>query len=351
MTRPLDRSLPTKTLGGPVCRSIAHRSLHGSFRGTLKVGLAAWQLTRPFTHVLPMVGLVSGTAVALEVAGRTTGGIPSVSTPAPGFEGAVLRNLIWALVAVVAINAFSNVLNQICDLRLDRINKPERPLPSGRISLPLARRLLVPLLALAVASGFAVGSIFVMLVLAAAVSTVLYSTPPFRLKRWAWAAQASIALPRGLLPKVCGWLCVPALPLGTEPWAIGAVFFLFLLGASATKDLSDVAGDRAEGCRTLPVLYGPRRAVRIISPFLVLPWLNLPLGSLSLGGGPAFFSADPQPLAALAILLAGYGLFISRSMLASSDERWLAGNHPAWTHMYALATLAHVGLAVAYVLS
>ena len=33
------------------------------------------------------------------------------------------------------LNAASNVLNQVHDLDLDRINKPERPIPSGAVSI------------------------------------------------------------------------------------------------------------------------------------------------------------------------------------------------------------------------
>jgi 4-hydroxybenzoate polyprenyltransferase and related prenyltransferases len=79
-----------------------------------------------------------------------------------------------------------------------------------------------------------------------------------------------------------------------EPWVIGFLFFLFLLGAASTKDFSDVPGDRAGGCRTLPILYGNRKAVAIMSPFFVLPWLLLiPLGFL------------PDPLAPEHRLLTG----------------------------------------------
>ena len=82
----------------------------------------------------------------------------------------------------------------------------------------------------------------------------------------------TIAIPRGCLLKVAGWTLV-ASAFSAEPWAIGSIFGLFLLGATSTKDFSDAEGDRAGGCVTLPVKYGNRSAVAIISPFFVLPWL------------------------------------------------------------------------------
>ena len=66
----------------------------------------------------------------------------------------------------------------------------------------------------------------------------------------------------------------------TEPWYIGLVIGLFLLGAASTKDFADIEGDRAGGCRTLPIVYGVKKAAWIISPFFVLPWLLLPLGAV-----------------------------------------------------------------------
>ena len=43
--------------------------------------------------------------------------------------------LLGALMAA-ALNAASNVLNQWTDLENDRINKPERPLPAGLVTIP-----------------------------------------------------------------------------------------------------------------------------------------------------------------------------------------------------------------------
>ena len=59
--------------------------------------------------------------------------------------------------------------------------------------------------------------------------------------------------------------------VGVEPWFIGAIFGLFLLGASTTKDFADMEGDARGGCRTLPIIYGVRRAAWMISPSFVVP--------------------------------------------------------------------------------
>ena len=65
----------------------------------------------------------------------------------------------------------------------------------------------------------------------------------FRTKRDAIGANLTIAIPRGLMLKVAGWTTVKDFD-APEPWYIGSIFFLFLLGAATTKDFADMKGDR-----------------------------------------------------------------------------------------------------------
>ena len=101
-------------------------------------------------------------------------------------------------------------------------------------------------------------------------SPYIYSVPPLRTKRLGIWANVTIAIPRGVLLKVAGWSSVKTI-VGLEPWYIGAIFGLFLLGASTTKDFADMEGDARGGCRTLPIIYGVRRAAWMISPSFVVP--------------------------------------------------------------------------------
>src|SRR5205814_4482809 len=116
------------------------------------------------------------------------------------------------------------------------------------------------------------------LVAVAVVCTFLYSVPPFRTKRLGIWANVTIAIPRGVLLKVAGWSSVKTI-VGFEPWYIGAIFGLFLLGATTTKDFADMEGDRQGGCRTLPIQYGVSRAAWMISPAFVVPFLMIPIGA------------------------------------------------------------------------
>jgi len=253
-----------------------------------------------------------------------------------------VRIALGTLMAAV-LNAASNTLNQVTDLEADRINKPDRPVPSGAVSPGEALRLSGWLYVAAFLLAVPVGPQCTLLAGMAAVLTVLYSAPPFRLKAVPYLANVVIAVPRGVLLKVAGWSCVRDMAR-LEPWYIGAIFGLFLLGATTTKDFADVRGDAAAGFRTLPVVHGPRRAAWMIAPFLTLPFLLIPYG-LSRG----WLSGDPLLLGALTALLTAWGAYVVWLMVRRPDDLARTENHPSWTHMYVMMFVAQVGFALAYV--
>lgn len=308
-------------------------------------------LVRPFTLLPPLLGMLSGALCALGAvqlrgldADFSLGG------------GRFLAIFLGALMAAT-LNAGSNAINQVADLENDRLNKPDRPLPAGRLSQGAALAVGALFYALALTAAWLVGPPVGGLArecfwfaLGGAAASLVYSLPPLRTKRWAWPAQATIAISRGLLLRLCGWSCVATAYRDPEPWFSGAVFLLFLLGAAATKDFADSPGDRAAGCRTWPVVHGPRGAARRIAPFLVLPWLILPLGAILRHprGGPLL--APPAGLlCVLGVALATYGCYVAWLMLRRPDELTENENHPSWVHMYRMMMLAQLGLAAAYI--
>jgi 4-hydroxybenzoate polyprenyltransferase len=292
------------------------------------------ELSRPFTLVAPALGFASGAVTA-------AGAMPREPITSELF----LYPMIGLSMAAV-LNAASNALNQIYDLDIDRINKPRRPLPSGRLSMRDAW-------------AFTIGAYFVALVLAwltvpggrrecfwivvvATAITVLYSVPPFRTKRLGIWANVTIAIPRGVLLKVAGWSSVKTV-FGVEPWFIGAIFGLFLLGASTTKDFADMEGDARGGCKTLPIVYGVRRAAWMISPSFVLPFLMISAGTFA-----GILTGNFVLLQLLAIVMTMYGAFVCYLMLRRPEDLAVEENHVSWAHMYRMMFVAQVGFALAY---
>ncbi len=318
-------------------------------------------LSRPFTLLPPLLGIVSGAVCAFG----------SVHNPDPA------HRLTWTVVATVVLgsacasllNAASNILNQIADLEIDRVNKPGRALPSGRVSLREAWTVTVVMYALALLPTWLVvphpydtlaakltapvsEHVCFFIYLAGLLFTLVYSLPAFgRTKRLGWLANLTIAIPRGTLLKVAGWSMVAPV-WSAEPWWIGAIFGMFLLGASSTKDFSDMEGDARGGCRTLPLIYGTRRAVHLMAPSFVLPWLLMPLGAMlpdPHDPAHAILTGNGPVLVALGLGLAAWGVYTIRLMLRDPGALATVENHPSWTHMYLMMMAAQVGFAMAYV--
>jgi 4-hydroxybenzoate polyprenyltransferase len=294
------------------------------------------ELGRPFTLIAPALGFVSGAVTAIGAEPREPWSAEVLTYP-----------LIGAVMAAV-LNSASNALNQIYDLEIDRINKPKRPLPSGRMTIRQAwvftwiNYAIALWLAWLVAPGGR-RECFV-IVLAATVITFLYSAPPFRTKRLGIWANVTIAIPRGVLLKVAGWSAVKTV-FGVEPWYIGAIFGLFLLGASTTKDFADIEGDRRGGCMTLPIQYGVTRAAWMISPSFVVPFLMIPIGA-ELG----ILTGNYWLLHALGVFMTLYGVYVCYLMLRRPEDLAVEENHISWAHMYRMMFVAQIGFALAYVI-
>lgn len=313
-------------------------------------------LARPFTLIAPMLGVASGAVTAW-------GSRHSLRDDAFGFDELML--VLVAALAAGILNAASNALNQIYDLDIDRINKPDRPLVTGAVSLKGAAwfTFITYLVAVGVTwwivpfPQFEPGSRITaplrfhecfFFYLIAAVFTLIYSMPIFgRTKRMTFGANLTIAIPRGLMLKVAGW-SVLASVLHWEPWFIGLCFFLFLIGAASTKDFSDMEGDKAGGCITLPQRFGIRKAAYMIAPCFVLPWLLIPLGLVLKSGGEPILSGNPAMLLFLSVTLVLWGSYTLYLILKDPEALSRVENHPSWKHMYLMMFWAQVGFAVSY---
>ena len=293
------------------------------------------QFARPFTLLPPALGVVSGAITAW-----------GAHHSRPPVTVDLILPVLWGALMAAVLNAGNNAINQIYDLEIDRINKPGRPLPSRTLDMRGAW--------IFTAVTYVLSWILAWLadpngrhecfwiVLFTSVLTWIYSIPPIRTKKRGIWANITIALPRGVLLKVAGWSTIKTI-VDPEPWFIGVVFGLFLLGAASTKDFADIEGDQADGCQTLPILYGVKKAAWMIAPSFVFPFLLIPLGVKT-----GILTGNPVLLYALGILLVLYGLYTTHLLLRRPEELAGTENHPSWTHMYRMMMVAQIGFAVAY---
>src|SRR5687768_5769072 len=197
-------------------------------------------LARPFTLLPPLLGIISGAVCAW--------GSAHNPDAARQLTSSVILTVALGSLCAAFLNAASNAINQIYDLEIDRINKPNRPLVTGELTRPQAWKFTWLMYVLAIVPTWLVvvypyttwsAKLFAPLpahecffiYIAGMIFTFMYSAPALgRTKRHAILANLTIAIPRGCLLKVAGWTMV-ARALTLEPWFIGAIFMLFLIGA------------------------------------------------------------------------------------------------------------------------
>ncbi len=309
--------------------------------GGLRGRLATWYtFTRPFTLLPPAIGMISGGVTGWYAEGEALG---------PAWR--VVANLILGAFMAAFLNAASNAINQVYDLDVDRINKPDRMIPSGRMSVREAHWVAWVLYAISLALALAINMQCFIIVVIAAALTIVYSMPPMRTKRWGLAANLTIAVPRGLLLRLSGWSTAKDIWFA-EAWYIASIFFLFLLGAASTKDFTDMEGDREGGCITLPIKYGVIKAAWMISPSFVIPFLLMPVGAnlaLFTGGAAGdVLSGNRLLLSVFGVGLAAWGMYVNYLILRDPEALATTENHPSWTQMYLMMMVAQVAFIVAY---
>jgi len=119
------------------------------------------------------------------------------------------------------------------------------------------------------------------------------------------------------------------------------IMFIFLVGATTTKDFTDVPGDRQFGMRTLPVVYGVRKSALYSSPFLVAPFVLIPVGA-------EFGILKWQANLLVVLVVWGFYLIYLLSKADFSQGKKME-NSPVWTHMYLLLLAMQLGFMVVYV--
>lgn len=165
----------------------------------------------------------------------------------------------------------SQVVNDWFDQDVDRINEPQRPIPSGRVPGRWGLIIAWLMTALSLAVGTVLGPWGF---LATAIGLLLawaYSAPPIRLKQNGWWGNAACGACYEGLP----WFTGALVATGALPdWRILSLAALYSVGAHGIMTLNDfksIEGDRQMGVRTIPVQIGPERAALLACVVMAVP--------------------------------------------------------------------------------
>jgi 4-hydroxybenzoate polyprenyltransferase len=213
-----------------------------------------------------------------------------------------VRDWEFALIVLstLLIAAGGNIINDYFDLKIDRINKPDKIIVGRYIKRRVAMASHVVLNTLGFLIGLFIGIRLGMwqlcfLQLFCTIALWYYSTELKYMFLW---GNVAIALCVALVPLAVGIYEIPALIdayqyyakgeaeqvyqfgkliYGLFYWVLGFTAFAFLatLSREIVKDIADMEGDRAFGCRTMPIVLGIQRTKIVVLVVNLLVFLSI----------------------------------------------------------------------------
>jgi len=186
--------------------------------------------------------------------------------------GIFTYNILLAFLSLAFLVAAFNTLNCVIDVSVDKINKPHRPIPAGKISRKNALIYSLILYALSLISAYQLTLEFFLITLASTILTIFYSIPKIRFKKRFLVNNLTGGIFYGLLCPLAGWALTPINPI---PIYLIIFVFILSLSLSVTKDFEDVIGDKAYAIKTIPTTFGIRNAARLFSILIVFSFVYI----------------------------------------------------------------------------
>lgn len=186
--------------------------------------------------------------------------------------------IILAMLAVFFETAAGNVINDYFDYNIDLVNKPERPIPSGRISLKNARNYAYLLFLAGTICGFLISYmthnwIPFIIVLIADIVLYLYA---YKLKATPLIGNLAVGFMTGF-GFVFGGYSINNPNIVMTSIFLGFFAFVMTTAREIIKDIEDVEGDKKDGARTLPILIGKKMPAVMATILIIIDCVLCPL--------------------------------------------------------------------------
>lgn len=225
------------------------------------------------------------TAVADILAGVAISGILLIAP----FDGELSRNILLLCLSTIGLYGGGIVFNDVFDIKIDRLERPERPLPKGLISIQSAATYGIILLALGIVLAFIVNQTAGTIAILTSVSALVYD-------KWGknnkWLGPPNMGLCRGL-NLLLGISIIPQMMLGL--WYLALVPIIYI---SAITMIS-----RGE-------VHGSSKTPLQVAAFLYLLVISLIL----------FFSYDRGTLFPAILFLGFFSYFVFKPLLEAMIE-------------------------------
>lgn len=219
-------------------------------------------------------------------------------------------NVLFLGIAWVFLSAGVYVLNDICDISLDKISESERPLVTNDITKNEAIVAVIAFLSLSFIFSAQLGLLTLLIFLTCMGLGIVYSIPPIHLKRRIFGKQLTLGI-SAALSILAGGSAFGYFP-SVLIYAI-LVIFPFMSISTVIADLKDIKADTSADYRTLAIALGAKKSIDLaIYGLVAMIGLAVP--------GVIYFNLNP---AFLLIILPLLGLNLKRYLeFRNSNVDW-----------------------------
>ncbi len=225
-----------------------------------------WKFSRPHTIIGTSLSVLALYTIAIATTHQNISSIGAIQ-------------LFGTWIACLLGNVYIVGLNQLYDVEIDRVNKPDLPLASGKLSIAQGKWIvgLTGILSIAIAAGL--GTWLLRTVgLSLAIGTA-YSLPPIRFKQYPLLAAFCILTVRGCIVNLGLFLHFNRVLTGVDIvppsiWVLTLFILVFTVAIAIFKDVPDLEGDRQYQIQTFTISLGKLNVFKLTRWAITIAYLG-----------------------------------------------------------------------------
>ena len=166
--------------------------------------------------------------------------------------------IVLGFLSIFLISAASLILNDYFDIEIDKINAPERPLPSGLVTEQDVVLLSIVVTIIGFITAYLIGLEALLVVILVWAIGFLYN---WQFKKAGFVGNLMVSFSVGMT-FVFGGIAVGK-PFESMVWFFAIIVMLIDLGEEIAADAMDIEGDSQMGSRSLALVLGRENALKI----------------------------------------------------------------------------------------
>ena len=231
-----------------------------------------WKFSRPHTIIGTSLSVLALYFISL----GTTGNEITVIN---------LERMLAVWLACLCGNIYIVGLNQLYDIEIDRINKPDLPLASGEFSVNQGKVIIAVTGIMAILIAALSGVWLFITVASSVLIGTVYSIPPIRLKQFPFWAAFCILTVRGIIVNIGLFLHYGSKldrqeVLNPYVWTLTLFILLFTVAIAIFKDVPDREGDKQYNINTLTLVIGKSAVFNLSRGVITVCYFGMILAGL-----------------------------------------------------------------------